>query len=134
MKDQRFQPGDGMQACKISARRPFKAVGFRQLRQRAVDFPQQHRRRGGRAAATGKLTIDDDDIQTLAREALGDERSGNAAADDQRIAFDVLTEVEADSMPAANQGERPPRRSAVQTRRAAAAKVGLFGIVWNRER
>jgi hypothetical protein len=67
---------------------------------------------------TGKLTIDDDDIQPLAREALGDERSGNPATDDQCIAFDVLSEVKTDSMPA----RRKPGR-------AAAAQVGLFGIV-----
>jgi hypothetical protein len=67
---------------------------------------------------TGKLTIDDDDIQPLAREALGDERSGNPAADNQRTAFDVLGEVETDSMPA----RRKPGR-------AAAAQIGLFSIV-----
>ena len=67
---------------------------------------------------TGKLAIDDDDIEPLAREALGDERSGNAAADNQRIAFDVLGKVKTDSVPA----RREPGR-------AAAAQVGLFGIV-----
>ena len=67
---------------------------------------------------TGKLAIDDDDIEPLAREALGDERSGDAAADNQRIAFDVLSEVKADSMPT----RRKPGR-------AAAPQVGLFGIV-----
>jgi hypothetical protein len=67
---------------------------------------------------TRKLTIDDNDIQPLPREALGDERSGNPAADNQRIAFDVLSEVETGSMPAC----RKPGR-------AAAAQVGLFGIV-----
>jgi hypothetical protein len=67
---------------------------------------------------TGKLTIDDDDIQSLAREAFGDERSGNPAADDQRIAFDVLSEVKTDSVPTC----RKPGR-------AAAAQVGLFSIV-----
>ena len=67
---------------------------------------------------SGKLTIDDDDIQSLAREAFGDERSGNPAADDQRIAFDVLSEIKTDSMP-------PCRKPG----RAAAAQVGLFGIV-----
>ena len=54
----------------------------------------------------------------LAREAFGDERSGNAAADNQRIAFDVLGKVKTDSVPA----RREPGR-------AAAAQVGLFGIV-----
>jgi hypothetical protein len=88
------------------------------LRQGAIDFPQQHRRTGDSAAATGKLAIDDDDIQTLAREAFGDERSGDAAADDQRIAFDVLSDLKADGM----LGRHKPGR-------AAAAKVGLFGIV-----
>jgi hypothetical protein len=67
---------------------------------------------------TGKLAIDDDDIQPLAREAFGDERPGNPTADDQRIAFDVLSEVETNGMPAC----RKPGR-------AAAAQVRLFGIV-----
>jgi hypothetical protein len=67
---------------------------------------------------TGKLAIDDDDIEPLAREAFGDERSGNPAADDQRIAFDVLSEVKTDGMPACRKPGRP-----------AAAQVGLFGIV-----
>ena len=49
---------------------------------------------------TGKLAIDDHDIEALPRQALGDQRSGNPAADDQRIAFDVLSEVETDGMPA----------------------------------
>src|ERR1035437_2572898 len=87
-----------MQACKICTRCPFEAVDLRQLREGVVDFPQQHRRTGGCAAATGKLAIDDHYIQTLAREALGDQRPGNAAADDQRIAFHVLADVEANSM------------------------------------
>jgi hypothetical protein len=91
---------------------------LRELRQRAVDFPQQHRGRGGGAAAAGQLAVDDDDIQPLARQALGDQRSGNAAADDQRIAFDVLADLKPDRMLA-----RP------KPRRSAAAKVGLFGIV-----
>jgi hypothetical protein len=68
---------------------------------------------------TGKLAIDDDDIQALARQALGDERPGNAATDNQRIAADVLSEVKADSMLA---GRKP--------RRTATAQVGLFGIIW----
>jgi hypothetical protein len=67
---------------------------------------------------TGKLAIDDDDIEPLARKAFGDERPGNPAADDQRIAFDVLSEIETDSMPACRKPRRP-----------AAAQVGLFGIV-----
>jgi hypothetical protein len=88
-------------------------MSARALREGAVDFPQQHRRTGGCAAATGKLAIDDHYIQTLAREALGDQQPGNAAADDQRIAFHLLADVEANSLgPVTNQGERPPRRSA----------------------
>jgi len=54
----------------------------------------------------------------LPRQAFGDQGSRDACADDQRIAFDVLAEVEADRM----LSRRKPRRP-------AAAKVGLFGIV-----
>ena len=39
LEHQRFQPGDGMQACEIRARCPFEAVGFRQLGERPIDFP-----------------------------------------------------------------------------------------------
>jgi hypothetical protein len=118
LKDQRLQPGYGMQACEIGTRCPLETVGFRQLREGPVDLPQQHRGRGGRTAATREFAIDDHDIQVLPREALGDQGSGNAAADDQRIAFHVLGDLEADTIP----GCRKPRR-------AAAAQIGLFGIV-----
>jgi hypothetical protein len=88
------------------------------LRQRAVDFPQQHRRARGGAAAAGQLAINDDDIEALPRQPLGDQRSGNAAADDQRVAFQVF----GDAGPAALPGAFKPRR-------AAAAQVGLLGVV-----
>jgi len=78
--------------------------------------------RGGRAAAPRKLAIDDDDIQPLPRESFRDQRSRDAAADDQRIAFDVLGHLEADRM----LGGRKPRR-------AAAAQIGLFGVRLSQE-
>ena len=118
LKHQRLQAGDCVQTCKVGSRRPFEAVSLRQLGEGAVDFPQQHRRRGGGAAATGKFAIDDDDIKSLARETLGDERPGDAAADDQRVAFDVLADF------------KPPwlsRRG--KPGRMAAPKVGLFSII-----
>jgi hypothetical protein len=118
LEDKRSQPGDGMQACKINTRRPLKTVDLRQLCEGAVDFPQQHRRRGCGAAATGKFAIDYDDIKFLARETLGDEGSGDAAADDQRVAFDVLADF------------KPPwlsRRG--KPGRMAAPKVGLFSVI-----
>jgi hypothetical protein len=88
------------------------------LRQRAVDFPKQHRRARRGAAAAGKFTIDDDDIQALARQALGDQRSGDAAADDQRVAFQVFGYIGAAALLCAG-----------KPRRAAAAQVGLLGVV-----
>jgi hypothetical protein len=54
----------------------------------------------------------------LPRQSLGDQRSGNAAADDQRVAFQVF----GDSGAAALRCARKPWR-------AAAAKVGLLGVV-----
>jgi hypothetical protein len=116
--DQRFQAGDGIQAGTIGARGALETVSFGQFRQRAVDFPQQHRGAGGGAAAAGQFAIDDDDVEALARQAFTDQRPRDAGADDQRIAFDVLAELEPDRMLA----RRKPRRP-------AAAKVGLFGIV-----
>ena len=64
------------------------------------------------------LAIDDHDIEPLPRQPFGDQRAGDAGADDQRIAFGVFEEFGARRMP----GRRKPRR-------AAAAQIGLFGIV-----
>jgi hypothetical protein len=84
----------------------------------AADSPTAHRGRGGRTAATREFAIDHDHIQVLPREALGNQRSGNTAADDQRIACHVLGDVEADS-----------RLGCGKPGRAAAAQIGLLGIV-----
>jgi hypothetical protein len=54
----------------------------------------------------------------LPRQPLGDQRSGDAAADDQRIARQVLGYIG----PAALSGARKPRR-------AAAAQVGLLRFI-----
>jgi hypothetical protein len=54
----------------------------------------------------------------LPRQPLGDQRSGNAAANDQRVAFQVFGYIS----PAALPGARKPWR-------AAAAQVGLLGVV-----
>jgi hypothetical protein len=102
----------------IRAGRAFKTVSFRELRQRAVDFPKQHRRARRGAAAAGKFTIDDDDIQALPRQALGDQRSGDAATDDQRVAFQVFGYIGAAALLCA----RKPWR-------AAAVQVGLLDVV-----
>jgi hypothetical protein len=107
-----------LQACLIGARRPLKAVNLGQFDQRAVDFPKQHRRARRGAAAAGKFAIDDDDIQALPRQALGDQRSGDAATDDQRVAFQVFGYIGAAALLCA----RKPWR-------AAAAQVGLLDVV-----
>jgi len=60
-RDQRLQPTHGHKAGSPGTRGAFKAIGFRQCCQRTIDFPKQHRRAGGRAAAVGNLAIDDDD-------------------------------------------------------------------------
>jgi len=60
----------------------------------------------------------DDDIQPLAGKALGDERSGYAAADDQGIAFDVLASTSSRMA-----------WSAVAYQANGHPKVGLFGIL-----
>ena len=66
----------------------------------------------------GKLAVDDDDIEALPRQALGNQRSGDAAADHQRVAFQVFGYIGAAGL----LGPRKPRR-------AAAAQVGLLGVV-----
>jgi hypothetical protein len=53
----------------------------------------------------------------LPRQPLGDQRSGNAAADDQRIAFQVLGECGSVAV-----------FDTLEPRRAAAAQVGLLGL------
>jgi hypothetical protein len=80
---------------------------LRELRQRAVDFPQQHRRRGGGAATAGQLAVDDHDVEPLPGQAFGNQGAGNAAADDQRIAFDVLADLEPDRTLARRKPRRP---------------------------
>jgi hypothetical protein len=68
--------------------------------------------RGG-AAAARKFAVDDDDIEALPCQPLGDQRSGDVAADDQRIAFQVFGYSGSIALlRASNQGELPPRRSA----------------------
>jgi hypothetical protein len=54
----------------------------------------------------------------LPRQPLGDQRSGNAAADDQRIAFQVLGD-----------GGSVALFNTLEPRRAAAAQVGLLGLI-----
>jgi hypothetical protein len=54
----------------------------------------------------------------LPRQPFGDQRSGDAAADNQRVAFQVFGYIG----PAALPGMRKPWR-------AAAAQVGLLGVV-----
>jgi hypothetical protein len=88
-----------------------------------VDFPQQHRGRSGGAAAAGNFAIDDNDIQTLARKALRNKRSGNPASDDQRVAFEVLRYF----------GSRVRRRTG-EPRRTSTTKIGLFCAISARNR
>jgi hypothetical protein len=101
----------------IGPRRPFEAVNFRQLGKGAIDFPQQHRGAGGSAAASGQFAIDDDDIEALAGKSFGDQRSSNAATDDQHIAFEIVTDLQSGR-----------RFDSLIPGRVAAAQVGLFGI------
>jgi len=54
----------------------------------------------------------------LPRQPLGNQRSGNAAADDQRVAFKVFGYFGAAALP-----------GACKPWRAAAAQVGLLGVV-----
>jgi hypothetical protein len=54
----------------------------------------------------------------LPRQPLGDQRSGNTAADDQRVAFQVFGDAGSAALP-----------GAFKPRRAAAAQVGLLGVV-----
>jgi hypothetical protein len=79
---------------------------------------EQHRRTGGGAAASRQFAIDDDDIEALAGKSFGDQRSGDAAADDQRIAFEIFTDLQSG-----------PMFGSLMPRRVAATQVGLFGIL-----
>jgi hypothetical protein len=54
----------------------------------------------------------------LPSQTFGDQRSGNAAADDQRVAFQVF-----------GNGSSAALFDAFEPRRAAAAQVGLLGAV-----
>lgn len=54
----------------------------------------------------------------LPRQPLGDQRSGNAAADDQRVASGIFSDA-----------RKKIGRCALEPRRAAAAEIGLFGVI-----
>ena len=45
-------------------------------------------------AAPGKLTIDDNHIKALAGQPVGDQRARDAAANDQRIAFQAFAKLQ----------------------------------------
>lgn len=64
------------------------------------------------------LAIDDDDVETLARQPLGDQSTGDPGADDERIAGPAFIERRAWQMP---RGGKPGR--------GAAAQIGLFGLI-----
>jgi hypothetical protein len=66
---------------------------------------------------TRPFTIHDDNVEALTCQALGNQRSGNPGAHNQRIAFDAL----ADFTPGRVFCCRKPRRT-------AAAQIGMFGI------
>ncbi|MGF6427108.1 hypothetical protein [Bradyrhizobium sp. Pha-3] len=62
------------------------------------------------------LAIDDDDVEPLTRQPLCDQRTGDAGADDQRIAGEIFSER-----------RRTLRRRTPGWR--AATQIGLFGLV-----
>jgi hypothetical protein len=117
LMDQGLQASDGTHTDVIGAGRPFEAVNFGQLGKGAIDFPQQHRRTCCGAAASGQFAIDDDDIEALAGKSFGDQRSGDAATNDQRIAFEIVTDLQSGR-----------RFDSLIPGRVAATQVGLFGI------
>jgi hypothetical protein len=64
------------------------------------------------------LTIDDDDIEALAGQPLGNQRARDTPANDQRIACEAFAKQQRSGMP---DGRKP--------RGMAASQVGLFGLV-----
>ena len=95
LSHERFQAGDGIEAGAIGPCGALEAIGFTQLLQRLIDFPQQHRGRGRGAAVARQLAIDDDHVQALPRQSLGDQRSRNAGADNECITFEIIARIEA---------------------------------------
>lgn len=116
-RDKRSKTAHRIEAGAISPRRPLESVKLRQLPKGAIDLPEQHGSAGSGAAFARQLAIDDDDIQALAGQPLGHQRAGNAAADDQRVTFHALAEI-----------ERSRVLKCPGPRRATAAQIGLFGF------
>ena len=96
--NQLLQAVNRLETRTIGARGTLKPVNFCKLRQRSVDFPQQHRGTRCGAAAPRIFTIDNDDVDPLSGQTLGHPRAGDAGTDDQRIAFEVLAELRASRM------------------------------------
>jgi hypothetical protein len=95
LSHQRLQASDRVEAGAIRACGALEAIGVTQFAERPVDFPEQHGGRGGCAATARQFAIDDDDVQPLPRQPLGNQRSRDAGADDQRIAREIVTHIEA---------------------------------------
>ena len=94
---QRLQTGHRVEA-EVSARRA-RAVGL-PARSRPVRSPIAASRCLPRCCCGRMLAIDDHDIQPLPCQPFGDQRAGNAGANDQRIAFGVCAiRGEADAGP-----------------------------------
>ena len=81
-----------MVAGPIAAHRLLETIELREFEQRPVDFPEQHGGAGHRAAETGKLAIDNDNLMALPCQTLGHQRAGDAGADDQNLASKAVSD------------------------------------------
>ena len=111
--NQVLQAVDRLETRTIGARGTLKPVNFCKLRQRPVDFPQQHRSARCGAAAPRIFTIDNDDVAPcrVRRSATSEPVMPAPTISVSHLRF-WPSSGQAGCFEAANHGERPPRRSA----------------------
>ena len=109
----------GVKAGAIPAHGALEAVKPDQFAQRTVDLPQQHGGAGHGAAAARHLAIDDDNLMSPPGQMLGHQRAGDAGADDQYVAAEIL----GDGRNEIADVSEPGRPATVQI-----VLLGIFGV------
>jgi len=72
-------------ACNIVATSPVDAVKFRQLTERSVYLPKDHRGAGRCTSAAGIFAVDHHDLPTFPSESLSHKRPGNSRSNNQHL-------------------------------------------------
>src|SRR5690606_17268645 len=92
-RDELPQAGDGREAAAIYVGGGLETVESGQFDERRVDLPLQHGRACPCAAEAHPLAVEDGDRISLAAEVFGDQRTGNAAADDGDVGMEAFVQA-----------------------------------------